>query len=191
MASPLRLTFRPLTLETWPDVEALFGPRGACGGCWCMAYRLRHADYVAGKGIRNKRRLKRLAASGRPPGVLAYHGNRPVGWCAIAPRVDYQALARSRVLAPVDDEPVWSITCFFIDKAYRRRGVSAALATAATRLARRLGARIVEAYPVDPGKRLPDAFAWTGLPSTLRDAGFVEVARRSRARPIMRRRLRG
>jgi len=131
--------------------------------------------------------MKKLVSSGVVPGILAYAGGEPVGWCAIQPRPSYPALERSRVLSPVDDEPVWSITCFFIARPHRARGVSVELIKAAVAHARRSGVRIVEGYPVEPRKgRMPDAFAWTGLPTAFRKAGFAEVARRSPTRPIMR-----
>jgi len=186
-----RLQFRTATSSRWPDIEKLFGERGACGGCWCMAWRLSHKDWVAGKGSGNKRALKKLVTSGNTPGVLAYYEREPIGWCAVAPRGVYSALARSRVLKPVDDESVWSISCLFVAKPYRRKGVSARLIKAAAEFAAKRGARIVEGYPVEPTMaKTPDPFVWTGLPSAFRKAGFKEIARRSRTRPIMRRSVR-
>jgi len=186
-----RLDFKTATPSRWPDVEKLFGERGACGGCWCMAWRLNHKDWVAGKGPENKRALKKLVTSGKAPGVLAYNGREPIGWCAIAPRSAYSALERSRVLKPLDDLPVWSISCLFVSKPYRRKGMSARLIKAAVEFAAKSGARIVEGYPVEPTMaKTPDPFVWTGIPSAFRKAGFKEVARRSRTRPIMRRTVR-
>jgi GNAT superfamily N-acetyltransferase len=142
---------------------------------------------VAGKERRNRQAFHDIVVSGRKPGVLAYRGREPIGWCAVAPRADYPALARSRVLKPVDDQPVWAVSCFFVAKPYRRRGVSAALLRAAVDLAARQGAQIVEGYPVEPTMTpVPDAFVWTGTPSAFRQAGFREVLRRSPTRPIMR-----
>jgi GNAT superfamily N-acetyltransferase len=187
MTAALKLTFEPLTRERWPDLEKLFGPRGACGGCWCMAWRLRRADFQAGKGEVNKQAFQALVADDAQPGVLAYADGGPVGWCAVAPRDVYISLGRSRVLAAVDDRPVWSISCLFVAKSYRRRGVSARLLEAAVRFARARGARAVEGYPVEPHTpNVPAVFAWTGLPSAFRAAGFTEVLRRSPTRPIMR-----
>jgi GNAT superfamily N-acetyltransferase len=186
------LRFLPLTPARWPDLEALFGPRGACAGCWCMWWRRSRAAWRRGKGAGNRRAFRRLVVAGRVPGVLAYAGRDPVGWCAVAPRTDYPALARSRILRPVDERPVWSITCLFVARPWRRRGVSTALLEAAARLARRRGARIVEGYPTDTGSRpTADTFVFTGLASAFERAGFVEVLRRSRTRPIMRRQVRG
>jgi GNAT superfamily N-acetyltransferase len=152
-----------------------------------MAWRLRQKDWLAGKGAGNKRALKRLVTTGGRPGVLAYLGRNPVAWCAIAPRESYSYLSRSRILKPVDDQPVWSVSCLFVLKPYRRQGVSVSLLTAAVRFAAKQGAAVVEGYPVVPTmKRTPDPFVWTGVPSAFLKAGFKEVLRRSKSRPIMR-----
>jgi GNAT superfamily N-acetyltransferase len=181
------LEFRPLTPRRWRNLETLFGERGACGGCWCMFWRQTRAEYEKKKGAGNRRAFKRLVESGKVPGVLAYARGAPVGWCAIAPRTEYSTLERSRVLAPVDDKAVWSVTCFFVAQPFRRRGVTVELLRAALEYARKKGARTVEGYPVESRKgRMPDVFAYTGLPSAFRQAGFVEVLRRSPTRPIMR-----
>ncbi|MBZ5521292.1 MAG: GNAT family N-acetyltransferase [Acidobacteriia bacterium] len=185
--NPPKLTFCPLTPERWPDLETLFGARGACGGCWCMTWRLSRAEFNRKKGAGNKRALKKLASAKIAPGVLAYVGKEPAGWCAVAPREQYPALDRSRVLAPVDDQPVWSVSCFFVAKAFRRQGITAELLRAAVKYAKKNGAKIVEGYPNDLGKgALPDAFVWTGLLPTFTKAGFREVVRRSAKRPILR-----
>ncbi len=178
----------PLTPDRWPDLETLFGPRGACAGCWCMWWRLAPAAFKRDKGRPNRQSFQALVhAAEQPPGLLAYIGPVPVGWCAVAPREEYPRLERSRTLARVDETPVWSITCFFTARAYRRRGVTTRLLTAAARYAAGHGAQIVEGYPVDPNSpNLPAVFAWTGFVPAFRQAGFVEVARRSPSRPIMR-----
>jgi GNAT superfamily N-acetyltransferase len=182
-----KVEVRPLTPDRWGDLERLFGPRGACGGCWCMWWRLTRSEFEKRKGAQNKRAMKRIVVSGEVPGLLAYADGEPVGWCAIGPRASYPVLQRSRVLKPVDDQPVWSITCFFVARPYRGQGVSAALVKAAVAHARKNGARTIEGYPVEPkAGRIPDAFAYVGVPSTFRRAGFVEVLRRSPTRPIMR-----
>ena len=152
-----------------------------------MAWRLPHAQYQAQKGADNRRTLRKLVKSGGSPGVMAYVDGKPAGWCSIAPREQFAFLSRSRVLRPVDDERVWSVSCFFVARPYRQQGVTLPLLKAAVELARRKGARIVEGYPVDPRHgKLPGAFLWTGLPKTFLRAGFKEVARRSPTRPLMR-----
>jgi len=185
------VTFRPATPSRWADVETLFGERGACAGCWCMFWRLPRKDFSAGKGAGNRRALQKLVRANARPGVIAYAGKEPVGWCAVAPRADYVSLANSRVMAPVDDRPVWSVSCLFVRRDFRKRGLSARLIDAAVKFAASRGARIVEGYPVEPaGGKTADAFVWTGVASSFRTAGFREVARRTPTRPIMRRTLR-
>ncbi|MBI1940037.1 MAG: GNAT family N-acetyltransferase [Acidobacteria bacterium] len=181
------LDIQPLSAKRWPDLVKLFGERGACGGCWCMWWRLKRAMFEKFKGEGNKRRFKKIVTTGETPGLIAYAKGEPVAWCAIAPRETYPVLERSRVLGRVDDQPVWSVTCFFVARPFRGRGVTTQLLKSAAAYARRQGARIVEGYPVEPRKgRMPEAFAWTGLAAAFRKAGFAEVARRSKTRPIMR-----
>lgn len=173
--------------ERWPDLERLFGERGACGGCWCMYWRHPASEYEAGKGEVNRLRLKERIASEPPPGVIAYSADEAVGWCAVARRHEYERMKRSRILAPVDDRPVWSIVCFFVKPSHRGRGLTTRLIAGAVELAAAHGASIVEGYPVEPEKgTVPPPFAFTGLASAFRQASFEEVARRSPTRPIMR-----
>jgi GNAT superfamily N-acetyltransferase len=186
-SAPRQVEFHPVSADRWRDLEALFGPRGACGGCWCMWWRLPRSQFKAQKGEGNKQALKRLIEAGEVAGLLAYADSQPVGWCAVAPRERYRVLERSRILKRVDDEPVWSVVCFFVTKTFRGRGLTAALLRAAVTYAEQQGARIVEGYPVEPTtSRMPDVFAYTGLASAFRQAGFTEVLRRSETRPIMR-----
>jgi len=186
-ASLPALEFHPLTPERWKDLEALFGERGACGGCWCMWWRLKRSQFEKQKGEGNRRALKKIVDSGEVPGLLAYAGGQPVAWCSVAPRETYSVLERSRTLKRIDDQPVWSVVCFFVAKPFRGKGVTVKLLRATVEYVKEQGARIIEGYPVEPKKtRMPDAFAYTGLVSTFRKAGFIEVLRRSETRPIMR-----
>ncbi len=155
-----------------------------------MWWRLPRAEWKAGRGQGNRRALRRLVAGGAVPGLLAYAGREPVGWCAVAPRQDCPRLARSRILAPVDDRPVWSITCFFVRRDWRGKGVTRALIEGAAEHVRRHGGRFVEAYPVDPRRPTDAGSLYHGVASTFRRAGFREVARRSPIRPVMRRPVR-
>lgn len=156
-----------------------------------MWWRRTAKEFAACKGEENQSALRALVDAGREPGVLAYAGGEPVGWCAVGPRSDYIRLARSRSLKPVDDQPVWSITCFFVARPFRRRRMMCALIAAACDFAQTRGAKIVEAYPViSDDKRYPAVFAYTGLLSAFLGLGFVEVARPSARRAIVRRYLR-
>lgn len=152
-----------------------------------MFWRVPRKQFDQNKGSGNKRAFKRIITTGREPGVIAYHNKEPIGWCAVAPRDQYIALERSRILKPVDDKPVWSISCLFIQKPYRRKGVSSLLLRAAVDFAASRGASVVEGYPVEPSmEKMPDPFLWHGVPSAFKAAGFKEVLRRSATRPIMR-----
>lgn len=186
-ALPFRLRILPVTPRRWRDLETLFGPRGACAGCWCMWWRLARADFEKQKGLKTKKALKKIVESGKKPGLLAYADGRPVGWCALGPRETFPVIERSRTLGPVDRHPVWAVVCFYVAKPFRRKGVTRDLLRAAVEFAKKRGAKIVEGYPVAPDNpAIPDAFAWTGFASAFRKAGFSEVARRSPTRPIMR-----
>ncbi len=181
------LEFHPLVPGRWLDFESLFGSHGACGGCWCMFWKLRRSEFEQQKGEANRRAQKAIVDSGKIPGILAYSNGEPVGWCAVEPRVNYSLLERSRILKPVDDQPVWSVTCFYVAKAYRHKGLTVELLHAAVEYVARQGGKIVEGYPTEPrAGSLPDAFVYTGLASAFREAGFVEVTRRSETRPIFR-----
>jgi GNAT superfamily N-acetyltransferase len=183
-----RVKFWAATPARWSDLETLFGDRGACGGCWCMAWRRSPAQWRRQSGEGNKKALRRLVSTEPPPGIIGFLGREPIAWCAVAPRESYSFLGRSKVLAPVDDSSAWSVSCLFVAKEYRRRGLSPLLLIEAVAFATKHGARTVEGYPTEPySKRVPDPFLWTGTVSAFRSAGFVEVARRSKTRPIMRR----
>jgi GNAT superfamily N-acetyltransferase len=181
------LEIYPLAPDRWQDLESLFGPRGACAGCWCMYWRLTRSEFSNNAGEVNRFALHQIVASGEVPGLLAYYEEKPVGWVSVEPRSTFAGLGRSRILKPVDEQPVWSIVCFFIAKSYRRKGLTVNLLGEAVHYAAEHGAKIVEGYPIDPQTgQYPDAFAYTGTVSAFRQAGFKEVLRRSEKRPIMR-----
>jgi GNAT superfamily N-acetyltransferase len=182
------LTVRPLSAEVWPALQDLFGPSGASNGCWCMYWRL-GPRYKERPREDNERDLHRLAASERPPGLLAFDGETAVGWCELAPRSELTWLAHARFLQPVDGLPVWSVPCFYVRRSHRGRGVMDALVEAAIATAAASGAPALEAYPVDTTvpRHTGNLFVGT-VPAFVRH-GFEEVARRKRDRPIMRRTL--
>jgi GNAT superfamily N-acetyltransferase len=189
------LEVAPLTPERWDDLVELFERPGAsiARGCWCMFYR-ESGKLVAepGLGLREsrKRALKALVDRGVVPGLIAYRTGRPIGWISLGPRADYAKLARSPVMKPVDDAPVWSIVCFFVDARERGQKVAEALLKAALTWAREQGVTLVEAYPVDRARRGADDSMWFGAMSMYDAAGFREVARRKPTRAVVRKRLR-
>jgi len=155
-----------------------------------MAYRRRGSQAQPPAGTKrahaNKAQLKALVDSGRPPGLIGYRGKVPVGWVSIGPREDYARLARSPVMKPVDGQPVWSVICFVVPTEYRGQGVARALLAGAVAYAKKCGARLIEAYPVDKPHRSHDDFMWFGAKSMYDKAGFSEVARRKPHRPVVR-----
>jgi len=191
----MKLDVRPLTPDRWPDLETLFGSRGCsvARGCWCMFYR-RSGAQSAPQGVRradfNRRQLRALVDSGTSPGLIGYRGRVPVGWISLGPREQYQKLARSPVMKPVDDQAVWSIVCFVVPAAYRRQGVAAALLARGIAWARKQGVRMLEAYPVANARTVRDDSLWFGTASMFERAGFTEVARRKPTRPVVRKSLR-
>jgi GNAT superfamily N-acetyltransferase len=187
MKKNLYLTFYPLTARRWKDFETLFGKRGACGGCWCMWWRITRREFDKQKGEANRIAMKALVDAGEIPGLLVYQKTEPIGWISLAPREKFPTLERSRILKPIDQQKVWSIVCFFIDKRYRNQGVSRSLLKSAIDYVFNQGGNILEGYPIEPKKsRTADIFAYTGLFSSFIGVGFTEVARRSETRPIMR-----
>lgn len=182
------LTFEPLNQANWAQFVQLFGERGACGNCWCMYYRLTKADYNEGKAENgNKEAMQELVLNNRPTGILGFYEGQAIAWCAFAPREDFIKLEKSRVHKRIDNQPVWSIPCFFIDKKFRGQGISVELIKAVINYAREHGIRIIEAYPTIPTtERLPDSFAWIGLYKSFERAGFEIVDRTSKNRPMVR-----
>ena len=151
-----------------------------------MFWRLSRSEFDKQKGERNRKAMRNLVDSGEVPGIIAYADDQPIAWCSVAPREDYPVLERSRVLKRIDEKPVWSVVCFFVAKSHRRRGVTAPLLKVAVDYAKNHGAKIVEGYPTESEKPMPASFIWTGLTSMFLKAGFVEVARGSKTRPVMR-----
>jgi len=182
----------PATAERWPDVEMLFGGHGAFAGCWCMYWRLNRTDFKQMKGDGTKAALRDMIYKNQTPGLLAFEKDRAVGWCSLGPRESYAALENSRILKRIDDQPVWSIVCFFVAKASRRKGVLSALLHNALRYAKEQNAIILEGYPIDittpklAGHKLTSPSGCMGIASVFREAGFIEVGRASETQLIMR-----
>jgi GNAT superfamily N-acetyltransferase len=183
-----QLTIEPLSKKNWNEFVKLFGERGACGNCWCMYYRLSKTDFREGKvDDGNKRAIKEIVWEDKPVGLLGLLDGKAIAWCAFAPREDFIKLGNSRVHKRIDDEKVWSIPCFFIDKKFRRSGVSVQLLKGAIKYARENGIKIIEAYPTIPTQdKIPDSFAWIGLFKSFERAGFEIVDKTSKNRPMVR-----
>ena len=187
----MKLTLAPLTPDRWPDLEAVFKAKGCsvARGCWCMDYRRTGSPTIPPGKSRaqvNRAELKALVDAGNPPGLIGYRGKVPVGWISLGPREEYAKLERSPVMKPVDQKPVWSVICFVVPTEYRGQGVARALLDGAVAYAKKRGAKLIEAYPVDkPARSKPDDM-WFGAKSMYDKAGFKEVARRKPHRPVVR-----
>ncbi len=202
MATSADLTILPLTPDRLPDLAELFEQGGDPKWCWCAWYRVRSADFSSASKARHRSVLETAvvenAVEGRAPGLVAYDGEVAVGWMSIGPREDYERLANSRVLAPLDDAPVWSIVCFVVGRRSRGQGIARALLTVGIAYARDRGATTLEAYPVEivDGDHIPSANVYRGTLSMFERAGFQVVARRQAPgavtdRPIVRLSLTG
>ncbi len=183
----MKLTIRPLTPELWPAVEELFGDSAVCSRCWCMYWRI-GAAYRRRPVAENKAAFREIVKRGPPPGLIAFDGGVPVGWCQLTPRDQVPELDRSWRLARVDRLPVWSFSCFYVRMSHRRKGITSSLIAAALRAAKRARAPALEAYPLD--RRVTSSATSTGISSMFERAGFETVARRAPSRPIMRHDLR-
>jgi GNAT superfamily N-acetyltransferase len=186
------LTIVPLTAERLPGVATLFDQGGDPKWCWCAWYRVANRNWTNATPPQNRALLADLASGDTAPGLVAYRADQVVGWVSLGPREDYERLAHSRILAPVDDRLVWSIVCFVVGKRERGQGIARALLAAAIEHARANGATTLEAYPVDTGEgRLPSASVYKGTVSMFERAGFAVVASRqanasAAPRPIVR-----
>jgi len=188
---------RPVTSETWDALADLFREGGDPRWCWCQYWRLRSKDFSAAKVPELRERLHEKAMSQQPPGLLAFDGDRAVGWVSIGPRTDYERIVRSRVIPTIDDRPVWSIVCFAVSPTARGRGVARALLEGAIAYAGERGAVALEAYPVrvGDGEAIHPESAFSGTLPMFERAGFRVVADRasdpssSRQRVVVRREL--
>ena len=180
--------FYPLTPQRWDDFEVLFGPNGACAGCWCAWFLMTNREFTEAKKDGHKELMRTLVHSGVEPGIIAYADGKPAGWVALAPRERYKRLSTSKQLGAVDDEPVWVVSCFFIHRDYRRQGLMGKLLNAAVEYARGVGVKTLEAFPLDVEGKMSSIQMYTGKSSVFYEQGFVEVARRD-YRPILRKEL--
>jgi len=176
------IAYHPVTADRLDDLARFSAAHGKFRYCSCMRWRLTASDYRRSTKETRVCALDTLVRHGTPIGVLAYDGDKPIGWCSIAPRETYGALNRFKALAAVDGTPVWSVVCFFVDSKARRDGLTVGLLRAAVDYARACGATIVEGYPVEPGQ----LYTYMGSPETFRAVGFVDVTPAGRTRRVMR-----
>jgi GNAT superfamily N-acetyltransferase len=188
----MRLVTVELAPRLWPQVEALFGKTGACGGCWCQAWRIeRGENWSEVKGAVARKRLRAGIAKGTTHGILAFDGETPIGWCTFGPRDSFPRLNRARTLKCTDSARVWSIPCFFVARGHRGKGVSRAMLKHAVEAMKAKGAEIAEGYPSKPNKdgQYIAAFSWTGTISLFEKAGFLTAGNAEGSKRRVRRQL--
>lgn len=174
-----RVVFREVDPKRWDDLERLFESRGGPKNCWCMVWR-GDPDERRDKASR-KRALRSRVKDDVPVGLLGYLDDEPVAWCSIAPRPTYRPLGG----LDLEEEPegIWSLACFFVTRRLRGRGMNTRMIDAAIEHARARGARVVEAYPVDPDS---PSYRFMGFVSAFEGAGFREVGQAGTRRHVMR-----
>lgn len=177
------LRFSPVTPECLSDLKRFSTEHGKFGYCSCMRWRMTSSQFRNSTREKRIEALNAMASSGEAVGVLAYDEDRPIGWCSIAPRSSYAALERYRALTPIDDEPVWSVVCLFIDSQYRKQGLTLSLLQAAIKYAASKGATIVEGYPVEP---TAPSYTYMGSPNTFLRGSFTDVTPPGQKRRVMR-----
>jgi hypothetical protein len=184
------VTIADATVQRWDDVVAVMGTRGDASRCWCQWFRHDRSGFFASTAAQRREDLQAQVGATPPPGVVGYDAaGVPSGWCALAPRADYPRLATYRIAAATDgEEGLWAVTCFVVRVGARRKGMLDVLLDGALELARRHGARVVEAYPLDTTVRAASsAELFHGPLSVFLRAGFRAVGTRaSPARPVVR-----
>jgi GNAT superfamily N-acetyltransferase len=191
------MEFHPVTPDRWRDLEKLFRGHGAPGYCWCTYWRIPASEYSRLDSPGRKQVLKETVDSGVPTGILAYMDGDSVGWCSVAPRETYTRLERSKTIPASAAPRTWAITCFFVLRSARRKGLMLDLISAALDYAKSKGALFVEAYPAVPGVKEdgePDyqvSYRFMGFASTFEKAGFQEVSQSGSKRPVFRYSLEG
>ncbi|MER5302540.1 GNAT family N-acetyltransferase [Streptomyces lasiicapitis] len=163
--------------STFEDVRAVLGPKSPTANvCWCLSYRIPSKLNKELRGPARGEYVAELCGKQPPPGVLAYDGDDPVGWAAVAPR-SATSFARNRKIPHVDDLPVWSLWCIRVRPGHRKQGISHALITGAIAFARANDAPALEAYPLDNGTARVDlTMAYPGLRKNFERAGFTHTA---------------
>jgi len=201
----MKVVVKPLSLETWRDLEKVFGPRGACFGCWCMYWRrsLKARKLLAEKCRKpsgrvdtdewneaSREELKRLVRQGKAHGLILYADEEPVGWVTVGPREHFPRIDETQAYKNVPKNPdAWSIPCFFIKSKWRGKGFAPKLLHAALEFIRSKGGKVAEGYPVTTtktGKRVSPMGAWTGPEVIFRRTKFKRVVGSSPYRPVVR-----
>lgn len=180
------LRFQPLVPSNFEDFEFLFNEKGVCEGCWCMQCRLQADEFEAGRGDGNRLAMKKRVESGQVLGIITYNDNEPVGWCSLGNHEDFSRLPKSHE-EKIINEQTWIVSCLFIRKTYRRRGIKRALLRYLIDYCQAKGAKVLESHQCNSSfSKYPDNFAWTGIEKAYKAVGFVKIENLSDKRPIMR-----
>jgi GNAT superfamily N-acetyltransferase len=181
------LKLQPLTVDNWHLFEDVMGEKGGCGGCWCMYFRMSSTEFPNDKYEGHKGRMYDLVKAGNPTGLIATINKEAVGWIAFAPREDHKRIENSRAFKRIDDKPVWSITCFFIKKEFRKMGLSEQMIKGVIDFAKKKRIKTREAYPAIPySDKVPAPFLWVGILSAFTKNGFEVVQQNGKSRAMVR-----
>jgi predicted GNAT family acetyltransferase len=186
------LVVQALTPDRWGDFETLFGPSGACYGCWCTHFRVPTSQRKTMDAAEKKQLIQERISAGPPPGLLGYIDGQPIAWVQVGPRAELpqwnSPKTVSRPLDPADaeDSTVWAVSCFFINSKDRGKGYSHRMLSEAVNFARASGARLLEGCPIERTKQSKSVGLYVGSQRIFEAAGFSEVAKRKDGRPLMR-----
>lgn len=175
------IVVKPVDKSNWADFESFFESKGRLNNCWCMVWRMTKEELKKNTPVCRKGFIKERVWAGIPIGLLAYSGDRPIGWCSIAPRETHLRLGGDEHI-----EDVWSITCFYIEKEFRDQGLIHLLIEEAGKYASNHGAKYLEAYPVDPDS---PSYRFMGFVKTFEEEGFQYVKDAGTRRHVMTRKL--
>lgn len=181
------IRYEPASSDRWSDIATIFEDVGAARKCWCAYWYLPNKDFRAGGDGANRAFLEQRVADGHEPGLIAYVEGQPAAWMSVAPRRVFDRLSRSRIFAEIDGRDVWSINCFVVKKAFRRKGLMRGLIASGIEFVRARGGECIEAYPYDGGAGASPSYElYVGTAAAFAANGFREVERRSAKRPMMR-----
>lgn len=183
------VTVEPLDATTWPDFARLVERhKGVWGGCWCMAFHLERG--FRGRTVaQNRADKERLVRDGHAHAALVYDGPAVVGWCQFGPAGELPRIDNSHAYAQGRGVPPdWRITCFFVDRGRRKRGVASAALDGALHEIARLGGGVVESYPEDvTGRSVSSSFLHNGSLAMFERAGFTRSRRIGKNRWVVTR----
>ncbi|HUP17636.1 MAG TPA: GNAT family N-acetyltransferase [Acidimicrobiia bacterium] len=184
-------TVKPLGRDTWDAYEQLIERHnGVWGGCWCLYFHPKSPE--RGQSVECNRALKqRLVYEGQAHAAVVFDGDRAVGWCQYGTPEELPTIThRKEVEAGLAERPECRLTCFFVDRDYRRDGVSAVALRGALDLIAEAGGGIVEAYPYDnQGEKVSASFLYNGTRRLFEQAGFEYERPKGKNHCVMRRRI--